>query len=612
MLSDDSSEEDEPISVPTQHAVTHGDVDMGGGGGLDDDNEEDASAADDPTKGKHPKLRRLYAAARKEPWNIDAWLNFIYEVQQSFQHVEEARPFYVIFLEQFPTSAYWWKQYADHEWRANQLENVREIFNKALHELKLPHVDLWSFYLQFTKSTVMDVLTDASSPEDKKRARQTMAEAFETALDRVGMSIHSNGIWTQYLHFLKDDKEPTAIFSIRKVFQRALSIPIFHLDTLWKEYEQFEKAIPNNEVLAQNVFKVLRPKVDAAKAIFKDRKALVDPLDLDALPSHTNTNPQIDAWNQWIEFELANPERVERPKWKAKVRYALESCLACRRFSAEVWFQYAMLELPDVAAASAVFRLAVAAMPQSCLVRFAFADHLETHALVDDARAVYEAALEAHPSAITYITYMRFARRAFGNKCDVVLHLNRLLALLEFHGGIGDDGKQIALNIFELGLKKFIHEPEFVLSYVDFLGHTNDDNNMRSLFEKVLSVMPPAVSKPVWDRFIRFEQTMATNGGDLTSVIRLEQRRAAALPDDSTTKGLLGLVDRYVWMHLLQDSKSDALFFATYGTLAASPAGPVADPDMVFQALCRADFPLREDVERLDAMDGGEANGKLD
>ncbi|RHY68003.1 hypothetical protein DYB30_008180 [Aphanomyces astaci] len=184
--------------------------------------------------------------------------------------------------------------------------------------------------------------------------------------------------------------------------------------------------------------------------------------------------------------------------------------------------------------------------------------------------------------------------------------------LLEFHGGIGDDGKQIALNIFELGLKKFIHEPEFVLSYVDFLGHTNDDNNMRSLFEKVLSVMPPAVSKPVWDRFIRFEQTMATNGGDLTSVIRLEQRRAAALPDDSTTKGLLGLVDRYVWMHLLQDSKSDALFFATYGTLAASPAGPVADPDMVFQALCRADFPLREDVERLDAMDGGEANGKLD
>ncbi|ETW06068.1 hypothetical protein H310_03663 [Aphanomyces invadans] len=682
MLSDDSSEEDEPIAIPTQHTAAHvgGDVDMGGG--ADEDEDEDMAAADDPTAGKHPKLRRLYAAARKEPWNIDAWLSVMYEVQQSFQHVEEARPFYVLFLEQFPTSAYWWKQYADHEWRANQLENVRAIFTKALQEIKLPHVELWAFYLQFTKSTVMDVLTEANSPEDKKRARQQMTEAFESALDRVGTSIHSNGIWTQYLHFLKDDKEPTAIFSIRKVFQRALPIPMHNLDALWKDYEQFEKSIPNNEALALNVFKVLRPKVDAAKAIFKDRKALVDPIDLDALPSRTNTDPQIDAWNKWIEFELANPERVERPKWKAKVRYVLEACLACRRYSAEVWFQYAMLELPDVAATSAIFQQALEAMPESCLLRFAYADHLESHGLVDDARAVYESLLEATASPIGYITYMRFARRAFGNKgLDAsrqifkrarrdpregacTYHVYTAAALLEFHSGVGDEGKQIALNIFELGLKKHIHEPDYVLSYVDFLGHTNDDNNMRSLFEKVLSVIPAAVSKPVWDRFIRFEQTMATNGGDLTSVVRLEQRRAAALPDDITTKGLLGTVDRYVWMHLLDTSKSDELFFATYGSTFHSTSGhsassqpttnttlsgsikssvlkssdmiyhgpplpdflkafaaqlplgvtwngPVADPDMVFQALCYAEFPSREEIERLDALDGGEGNGNV-
>ncbi|RHY27233.1 hypothetical protein DYB32_007238 [Aphanomyces invadans] len=369
MLSDDSSEEDEPIAIPTQHTAAHvgGDVDMGGG--ADEDEDEDMAAADDPTAGKHPKLRRLV----------------MYEVQQSFQHVEEARPFYVLFLEQFPTS------------------NVRAIFTKALQEIKLPHVELWAFYLQFTKSTVMDVLTEANSPEDKKRARQQMTEAFESALDRVGTSIHSNGIWTQYLHFLKDDK-------------RALPIPMHNLDALWKDYEQFEKSIPNNEALALNVFKVLRPKVDAAKAIFKDRKALVDPIDLDALPSRTNTDPQIDAWNKWIEFELANPERVERPKWKAKVRYVLEACLACRRYSAEVWFQYAMLELPDVAATSAIFQQALEAMPESCLLRFAYADHLESHGLVDDARAVYESLLEATASPIGYITYMRFARRAFGNK----------------------------------------------------------------------------------------------------------------------------------------------------------------------------------------------------
>ncbi|KAF0697171.1 Aste57867_12165 [Aphanomyces stellatus] len=685
MLSEDSSEEDEPIAVTTTHVPQErGDVEMGG---LDEEEDEDmGTLADDPTIGKPPRFRKLYAAVRKDPWEIGPWLDLMYEVQQSLQHIEEARPFYILFLDQFPTSAYWWKQYADHEWRANQLDNVRAIFDKALNQIKCPHVELWAFYLQFTKSTVVDPITESHSPEDRKRSRQQMAEAFETALDRVGYSIHSNGIWNQYIHFLKDDKEPQAIFSIRKVFQRALPIPMMQLDNLWKDYEQFEKSIPNNEALAQNVFKVLRPKVDAAKSILKDRKALMDPLDMDALPSKTNTDPQIDAWTQWIEFEMNNPERVERPKWKAKLRYVLECCLACRRFSAEVWYQYASLELPDVAATSTVFQQAIDAIPDSCLLRFAYADHLESHGNLDDARAVYESFLETHPSAIVYITYQRFARRAFGNKgLDEARHIFKrarrdtrdgactyhvytAAALLEFHGSLGDEGKQIALNIFELGLKKYIHVPDYVLSYVDFLSHTNDDNNMRSLFEKVLSVMPPAVSKPIWDRFIRFEQTMATNGGDLTSVIRLEQRRAAALADDPSTKGLLGLVDRYVWMTLLEDS-SDKLFFDTYGrgTVATTsgllaPAaaaasgmlssrttggasksskhsvdlasyhgpplpeflkpfasqlplgvtwnGPVADADMVFQALCYAEFPPREDVERMDAR-GIDADGNV-
>ncbi|KAH9139687.1 hypothetical protein AeRB84_016032 [Aphanomyces euteiches] len=667
ILSEDSSEEDEPIAVPT-HAQRGGDVDMGG---MDEEEDEDmALLADDPTQGKPPKLRRLYQAVRKDPWSIDAWMNLMYEVQHTLQHIEDARPFYILFLEQFPTSAFWWKQYADHEWRANQLDNVRAIFDKALNQLKCPQVDLWAFYLQFTKSTVMDPITESHPPEEKKRARQVMTEAFEKALDRVGYSILSDGIWNQYIRFLKEDKEPKAIFSIRKVFQRALPIPMHQLDNLWKDYEQFEKSIPNNEALAQNVFKVLRPKLDAAKSIFKDRKALMEPLDLDALPSKTNTDPQIGAWSQWIDFEMTNPERVERPKWKAKMRYVLESCLACRRFSAEIWYQYATLELPDVAATSAIFQQALEAIPDSCLLRFAYADHLESNALLNEARQVYESFLEANPSAIAYITYMRFARRAYGNKgLDEARHIFKrarrdpregactyhvftAAALMEFHGGLGDEGKQIALNIFELGLKKYIHVPEYVLSYVDFLSHTNDDNNMRSLFEKVLSVMPAAVSKPVWDRFIRFEQSMATNGGDLASIIRLEQRRAAALPDDPSTKGLHSLVDRYLWMNLLEES-SDKLYFDTYGytsTAAASkrhlqaakpPAqkeslstpyngpplpdflkafasqlplgvtwnGPVADADMVFQALCHAEFPSREEIERLDnAASDGNAN----
>lgn len=50
-------------------------------------------------------------------------------------------------------------------------------------------------------------------------------------------------------------------------------------------------------------------------------------------------------------------------------------------------------------------------------------------------------------------------------------------AMLEFYSDTSDAGKDIALKIFELGLKKCIQEPAYVLCYLDFLGHLNDDNS---------------------------------------------------------------------------------------------------------------------------------------
>ena len=46
---------------------------------------------------------------------------------------------------------------------------------------------------------------------------------------------------------------------------------------------------------------------------------------------------------------------------------------------------------------------------------------------------------------------------------------------------------QVAFKIFELGLKKYSDNAEFILSYIDYLSHLNEENNTRVLFEKVLS-----------------------------------------------------------------------------------------------------------------------------
>ena len=39
--------------------------------------------------------------------------------------------------------------------------------------------------------------------------------------------------------------------------------------------------------------------------------------------------------------------------------------------------------------------------------------------------------------------------------------------------------KNLAIKIFELGLKRFSAKPEYVRQYMDFMSTMNDDNNTR-------------------------------------------------------------------------------------------------------------------------------------
>lgn len=41
---------------------------------------------------------------------------------------------------------------------------------------------------------------------------------------------------------------------------------------------------------------------------------------------------------------------------------------------------------------------------------------------------------------------------------------------------------KIATNVFELGLKTFGSEPEYVMQYLDFLIKSNNDSSTSSLF----------------------------------------------------------------------------------------------------------------------------------
>jgi len=115
---------------------------------------------------------------------------------------------------------------------------------------------------------------------------------------------------------------------------------------------------------------------------------------------------------------------------------------------------------------------------------------------------------------------------------------------MEFH--INKDAN-IARNLFEFGLKSHLEEPAFVMKYIEFLTHLNDDNNLRVLFEKVLSKITVEKASAIWEAFMNFEYT----SGDLNSITKVEKRRATAHPENESFTGIQALVQRYSFMDLL-------------------------------------------------------------
>lgn len=88
-------------------------------------------------------------------------------------------------------------------------------------------------------------------------SREKLAQAYDFALEKIGMDLHSYSIWSDYIQFLKSFEpigsfaENQKITAIRKVYQKAVLTPIIGIEHLWKEYIQFEHNI--NPVISEKM-----------------------------------------------------------------------------------------------------------------------------------------------------------------------------------------------------------------------------------------------------------------------------------------------------------------------------------------------------------------------
>ena len=137
-----------------------------------------------------------------------------------------------------------WVAYAQMENEAQNRTALEKIFQRTL--LQIPHIQLWSMYLDHIRRH-NNVTTDASG-----EARKIIHQAYDLALQHVGLDKDSGKLWLDYVQFVKSGpgniggsnwQDQQKMDSLRKIYQRAICVPTQSTNMLWKEYDTFEMGL---------------------------------------------------------------------------------------------------------------------------------------------------------------------------------------------------------------------------------------------------------------------------------------------------------------------------------------------------------------------------------
>lgn len=138
-----------------------------------------------------------------------------------------------------------------------EFKRVEEIFQKSLPVAW--SVDMFNFYLDYIRR--MNSMS-AGGEQAREQARTTISRAYEFVVSIVGLDKDSGGIWADYLDFVKSTqvdisisralncdlhgqadakwKEQQKMDQTRRIYQRAVCLPLENLETLWQGYNAFE------------------------------------------------------------------------------------------------------------------------------------------------------------------------------------------------------------------------------------------------------------------------------------------------------------------------------------------------------------------------------------
>lgn len=230
----------------------------------------------------------------------------------------------------FPTSSYCWINYYKKAERSKNYELMGNILQRC-NEICY-NIEIWKYYLKY-------VIEHVCKDENNDSKNMKIIEAYEYALNFIGMDIDSSPMWLDYLKFLKSLESNEIQAKIVEVYSRVLSQPIHNIDVIQKEYLEYKKNIRTstntiNESSFEDTLKVLN-----------ERSKLMSNITFSQFPRPPKgLNDEIENIKNWkilLEFEKSNPQNLDSEQLNQRILFTFNKSLSQLLFYPEFWHMLA-------------------------------------------------------------------------------------------------------------------------------------------------------------------------------------------------------------------------------------------------------------------------------
>ncbi|KIJ12905.1 hypothetical protein PAXINDRAFT_117668 [Paxillus involutus ATCC 200175] len=324
---------------------------------------------------------------REHPQDPEGW-NKLVDIAENAGDLEQIKQTYEALLETYPNTSSAQIAYLNHFLSPGLFQYAEELFKRFLRTS--PLVDLWKFYLTYVRR----VNTSPSS-------REAVSRAYEFALNRIGQDKDSGEIWHDYIQFLKAGETTTTweeqqkMDALRKVYHRAVQIPLENVEKLWSELETFENSL--NKITAKKFMSDLSPSYMQARTVLRQLQRHLGPLFPPPPPSSSSRPPiylppaptfnaaeraLVGSWKTYLKWEESNPlefEEKDKATMISRIQGVYRKAIIRMRYYSEIWYMAFVWtsSIGKQEEALNVLKAGMEANPSSFLLHFAYAEAQE-------------------------------------------------------------------------------------------------------------------------------------------------------------------------------------------------------------------------------------------